>query len=71
MVDFECGQKRLCLAHFQDDPMELVGRSGPAPASARRPEGNFRFQFRSMVLLLTDSNDVGNMACSDSEAHKP
>ena len=27
MVDFECGQKRLRFAHFQDDPMELVGRN--------------------------------------------
>lgn len=25
MVDFECGQKRQCLAHFQDDPGELGG----------------------------------------------
>jgi hypothetical protein len=25
MVVFECGQKRQRLAHFQDDPAELVG----------------------------------------------
>ena len=25
IVDFECGQKRLRLAHFDDDPGELVG----------------------------------------------
>jgi len=30
MIDFECGQKRLRLAHFDDDAGELVG-------SIRRP----------------------------------
>jgi hypothetical protein len=28
MVVFECGQKRLRFAHFQDDPMELVAAIG-------------------------------------------
>ena len=62
MVVFECGQKRLGLAHFQDDLMELVGGPGRTAASAGMPEGNFRFQLQRMVLLRTDSNDVGNMA---------
>ena len=42
--------------------MELVGRDGHAPAPVGWPEGNFRFQFRRMVLLRTDSNGVENMA---------
>jgi hypothetical protein len=61
IVVFECGQKRLRLAHFQDDPMELVGSNGYRPAPAGWPERKFRFQFQRMVLLRTDSKGVGNM----------
>jgi hypothetical protein len=61
IVVFECGQKRLRLAHFQDDPMELVGSNGNRPAPAGWPESKFCFQFRRMVLLRTDSKGVGNM----------
>jgi hypothetical protein len=61
IVVFECGQKRLRLAHFQDDPMELVGSDGYRPAPAGMPEGKFRFQIRRMALLRTDSKGVENM----------
>jgi hypothetical protein len=63
MVVLECGQKRLRLAHFQDDPMELVGRDGGALALRGQPDDNFCFQLRNMMLLRTNSNDVRIMAC--------
>ena len=63
MVVLECGQKRLRLAHFHDDPGELDGHDCPWPAPVPRREGNFIFQFRRMALLRTDSNGVRNMAC--------
>jgi len=62
MVVFECGQKRLRLAHFQDDPMELVGRDWLALVLARRAVRNFGCRFRDIALPRPDSNDVRTVA---------
>jgi hypothetical protein len=40
MVVFECGQKRLRLAHFQDDPMEHVGGGRLAATLLASRRGN-------------------------------
>jgi hypothetical protein len=62
IVVFECGQKRQRFAHFQDDPMELVGRDWLALVPSHRPKRNFGFRFRGIPPPQPDSNDVGNMA---------
>jgi len=62
MVVFECGQKRQRLAHFQDDPVELVGRDCLAPVLPNPPAGKFRFRFRRIASPRPDSNGVRNMA---------
>jgi hypothetical protein len=49
MIVFECGQKRQRFAHFQDDPMELVGHDCLAPVPAHRPTGNFGCWFRDIA----------------------
>jgi len=62
MVVFECGQKRQRFAHFQDNPMELVGRDRRVVVPSCRPKGNFGFRFRDIAALQPDSNDVRTMA---------
>jgi hypothetical protein len=63
MVVFECGQKRLRFAHFQDGLMELVGRDWLALVLAQRSARNFGCQFRDIAPPRPDSNDVRTMAC--------
>ena len=61
MVIFECGQKRQRLAHFHDDPGELVGAivlALPRPTAG----GEIRLSIPSHRTTQSDSNDVRNMA---------
>jgi hypothetical protein len=49
MVVFECGQKRLRLAHFQDEAGELVGSLPPAYVRVHRRWRNFINRYRRIA----------------------
>jgi hypothetical protein len=59
MVDFECGQKRQPMAHFQDAPAELVGPSLRKRVRQRRLRRNFINKSRRIALKRAMPNDVG------------
>jgi hypothetical protein len=63
MIDFECGQKRLRLAHFDDDPGELVGAARWSLPSQQMDQRNFTNQTRCIVSNEPMPDRVRNVAC--------
>src|SRR5690349_9046615 len=69
MVGFECGQKRLRLAHFQDQAGELVGSLPPAHVRLHRHGRNFINRYRRIAPKRAMPNDVGIVACGGSRTN--
>src|SRR6478609_822301 len=61
MIDLECGQKRLRLARFDDDPGELVGAICCALLSGKGAREISPIKLNAS-LEWTDADHVGNVA---------